>query len=68
MPSGEIWAGNPAKFLRELDEEEANFILQSANNYTALAGVHAVENSKDFGEVEVRGLQSSIHTDPQGSS
>lgn len=53
VPSGEIWAGNPAKFLRELDEEEANFILQSANNYTALAAVHAAENSKTFTEIEV---------------
>lgn len=53
VPSGEIWAGNPAKFLRELDEEEANFILQSANNYTALAAVHAAENSKTFTEIEI---------------
>ena len=53
VPTGEIWAGNPAKFLRELDEEEASFILQSANNYTALAAVHAAENSKTFYEIEV---------------
>lgn len=30
---GEIWAGNPAKFFRHLTEEEANFIMVSANNY-----------------------------------
>lgn len=30
---GEIWAGNPAKFFRHLTEEEANFIMISANNY-----------------------------------
>ncbi len=30
---GEIWAGNPAKFFRNLTEEEANFIMISANNY-----------------------------------
>ena len=56
VPTGEIWAGNPAKFLRELDEEEASFILQSANNYTALAAVHAAENSKSFYEIEVQAL------------
>ena len=33
VPSGQIWAGNPAKFLRELTEDEKNFISQSAVNY-----------------------------------
>lgn len=31
---GEIWAGNPAKFFRHLTNEEEDFILISANNYT----------------------------------
>jgi len=30
---GEIWAGNPAKFFRNLTKEEADFIIISANNY-----------------------------------
>ncbi len=30
---GEIWAGNPAKFFRNLTKEEADFIMISANNY-----------------------------------
>lgn len=30
---GEIWAGNPAKFFRNLTKEEADFILVSAENY-----------------------------------
>ncbi len=33
VQKGEIWAGNPAKFFRHLTEEEAKFILISANNY-----------------------------------
>jgi carbonic anhydrase/acetyltransferase-like protein (isoleucine patch superfamily) len=33
IPRGEIWAGNPAKFLRSLKAEEMNFILKSADNY-----------------------------------
>ena len=53
VPSGQIWAGNPAKYLRDLDEEEADFIIQSAENYAALAAVHSAENSKTFEEVEV---------------
>jgi gamma-carbonic anhydrase len=30
---GEIWAGNPAKFFRNLTKEEADFIFVSAENY-----------------------------------
>lgn len=30
---GEIWAGNPAKFFRNLSQEEADFIYISAENY-----------------------------------
>lgn len=33
IPTGEIWAGNPAKHLRPLKVDELNFILKSANNY-----------------------------------
>lgn len=33
----EIWAGNPAKLLRNLTEAEKKFILISANNYVNLA-------------------------------
>lgn len=53
VPTGQVWAGNPAKFLRDLDEDEASFILQSANNYAALAAVHSAENSKSFEEIQV---------------
>ena len=57
VPTGQVWAGNPAKFLRELDEDEASFILQSANNYAALAAVHSAENSKSFEEIQVRSFR-----------
>lgn len=53
VPTGQVWAGNPAKFLRDLDEDEASFILQSANNYAALAAVHSAENSKSFEEIQI---------------
>lgn len=33
VPAGEIWAGNPAKLLREMKQSEKDFILQSAQNY-----------------------------------
>ncbi|TVU37533.1 hypothetical protein EJB05_10852 [Eragrostis curvula] len=53
IPSGEVWVGNPAKFLRKLTEEEIEFIAQSATNYINLAQVHAAENSKSFDEIEL---------------
>ncbi|GMY28379.1 gamma carbonic anhydrase 1, mitochondrial [Fagus crenata] len=52
IPAGEVWAGNPAKFLRKLTDEEVAFISQSASNYSNLAQVHAAENAKPFDEIE----------------
>ncbi|KAJ7554883.1 hypothetical protein O6H91_05G014200 [Diphasiastrum complanatum] len=56
VPSGQIWAGNPARFLRELTEEEKVFILKSADNYSNLAEIHAKENAKSFEEIETEKL------------
>ncbi|XP_072985670.1 gamma carbonic anhydrase 1, mitochondrial-like [Typha latifolia] len=55
IPCGEVWGGNPAKFMRKLTEEEiAAFFSQSATNYSNLALVHAAENAKTFDEVEFK--------------
>lgn len=35
--SGQIWAGNPAKYFRDMTEIEKNYIKISANNYAELA-------------------------------
>lgn len=48
----QIWAGNPAKFLRKLTREELSFIHKSAENYAQLAEDHAAENAKTFEEIE----------------
>lgn len=48
----QVWAGNPAKFLRKLTDEEISFISQSAINYSNLAQVHAAENAKSYDEIE----------------
>uniref|UniRef100_A0A0C9RP97 TSA: Wollemia nobilis Ref_Wollemi_Transcript_5915_1368 transcribed RNA sequence n=1 Tax=Wollemia nobilis TaxID=56998 RepID=A0A0C9RP97_9CONI len=52
IPSGEVWAGNPAKFLRKLTDEEIAFISLSAVNYENLAEIHARENAKSYEEIE----------------
>lgn len=33
LPAGEIWAGNPAKKLRDMTQDEKDFIPVSAENY-----------------------------------
>ncbi len=38
--SGEIWAGSPARYLRDLSEEERLYIPISASNYVELAKEH----------------------------
>ena len=35
--SGEIWAGNPAKFFRQMTQIEKDYIKVSAQNYIELA-------------------------------
>ncbi len=38
VENGEIWAGNPASLMREMRQEEKDFIEVSAENYVRLAG------------------------------
>ena len=33
IPQGQLWAGNPAKYMRDLKQAELDFIPQSAENY-----------------------------------
>ena len=37
VPSGELWAGSPAKLLRPVSAEEADWIPHSAEHYVRLA-------------------------------
>ncbi|PHT56604.1 Gamma carbonic anhydrase 2, mitochondrial [Capsicum baccatum] len=52
IPFGEVWGGNPARFLRKLTEEEIAFISESASNYSKLAQAHAAENAKELNQIE----------------
>ncbi|CAN4123574.1 unnamed protein product [Withania somnifera] len=52
IPCGEVWGGNPARFLRKLTEGEIAFISESAANYSNLAQAHAGENAKSFDAIE----------------
>jgi carbonic anhydrase/acetyltransferase-like protein (isoleucine patch superfamily) len=35
--SGQLWGGSPAKFMRELTEDEKNYIKYSAKHYVGIA-------------------------------
>jgi carbonic anhydrase/acetyltransferase-like protein (isoleucine patch superfamily) len=48
VPSGELWAGSPAKKVRALTSEEIALIAESAHDTLELAYLHSVENSKDY--------------------
>ncbi|CAH2036796.1 unnamed protein product [Thlaspi arvense] len=52
ISSGEVWGGNPAKFLRKLKNDEIDFISKSAENYSNLGQAHAAENAKPLNVIE----------------
>ncbi|CAN7126043.1 unnamed protein product [Brassica rapa subsp. narinosa] len=56
IPSGEVWGGNPARFLRKVTEEERAFFSTSAVDYSNLAQVHAAENTKNLEETDFNKL------------
>lgn len=37
VPTGQLWGGSPARYMRDLTEEELNFLEISADNYVRLA-------------------------------
>ena len=52
IPSGQLWSGTPAKYVRDLTEEEKKVIATSAQETFELSQVHQQENSKEFETVE----------------
>ena len=37
VPSGQLWGGNPARYMRDLKADEIAFLSKSADNYVRLA-------------------------------
>jgi carbonic anhydrase/acetyltransferase-like protein (isoleucine patch superfamily) len=37
VPTGQLWGGNPARYMRDLTDEELAFLPKSADNYVRLA-------------------------------
>lgn len=42
VKTGQIWAGNPAKYFRDMTEEEKAYIKISADNYAELAKEYSI--------------------------
>lgn len=45
IPRGQLWAGNPAKYFRDLNDKERAFFAQSAANYE----LHGEEYREELG-------------------
>lgn len=43
VPSGAIWAGSPAAYMRDMSQKERDFIPESADNYIRLAQEYQAE-------------------------
>jgi hypothetical protein len=52
VPTGQLWAGAPAKFMRDMTAEEKAFTVTSAETYAEVGAVHAAEAGKSFEEIE----------------
>ncbi|KAG7399949.1 hypothetical protein PHYBOEH_007469 [Phytophthora boehmeriae] len=52
VPSGQLWSGVPARYLRDLTAEEMEFMQQCSVEYAQLAEQHATECDKTFEEYE----------------
>lgn len=37
VPSGQLWGGNPARYMRDMTDEEKAFLPKSADNYVRLS-------------------------------
>lgn len=43
VPPKQLWAGNPAKFMRDVTADELSFAMQSAKHYSSISGEHKAE-------------------------
>ncbi len=51
VPSGQIWAGSPAKYLRDVTVEEKLAMVENAQQLAALSKIYAEETEKSYREV-----------------
>lgn len=54
VPSGQLWTGAPARFLRALEADEMSFLRSAALRTAALAQRHAAQGALDVAAVEAQ--------------
>lgn len=70
IPAKQVWAGAPARFLRDVLPEESAFVAASANNYNKLAAQHKFECGKSFEELSCESAierERDLAADPTNS-
>ena len=51
VPSGQVWAGSPAKFLRNITPDEREAIREHHTEMRNLAAIHSEETEKTFEQI-----------------
>jgi hypothetical protein len=71
IPSGELWAGSPARKSRDLTSDEITNITTLAADTVTLALQHAIENAKSYDQVleeeELAEIEEYMDPDDKGS-
>lgn len=62
IKSGQLWAGSPARFVKELSQDEKDLIIKNAKEYVDLASFHIEETSKEFEQLE-KDIQENDYRD-----
>ncbi len=63
VPSGELWAGAPAVFVRKLSTEEITEMVKAAQKNVVLAQAHADECGKTHEQIESEKLREELLRD-----
>jgi gamma-carbonic anhydrase len=48
IPPGQVWAGNPARYVRDVEEDEKQFIRDTAQEAHDLGNAHAMEYALEY--------------------
>lgn len=60
VPSGQVWGGSPAKYIREATPEETGNIRKTAEHYANLASKHYEEIKKSEATREMERITAQL--------
>lgn len=64
VPSGQVWAGSPAKFVRDLSEEEKNNLAADSASRIQLSKLHKSEHDKSSKERYEERMREEFYKKP----